>query len=62
MKPEETGKAYDSITDRWAEDRFIMNNGIRQHQLALKFANGKGAAAREGSFHYCLHKDTARKA
>lgn len=44
MKPEETGKAYDSITDRWAEDRFNMNNGIRQHQLALKFAKGKGAA------------------
>lgn len=44
MEPTEIGKAYDSITERWSEDRFNMKNGLAQHRRAIQFAKSKGAA------------------
>ncbi|GAB1261746.1 hypothetical protein [Aurantivibrio plasticivorans] len=44
MKPTDTGKAYDTITDRWASDRFDMHNGIDQHRRAIAFIDNRGYA------------------
>ena len=44
MTPEETGKAYDRIADRWHSERFNHRSGIAQHQRALAFVpEGKTA-------------------
>jgi len=37
MKPEDTGKAYDSITHLWTSPDFNRSNGIEQHKRALQF-------------------------
>jgi predicted TPR repeat methyltransferase len=34
------GAAYDSIADRWLDERFDQANGIRQHEQALRFLQG----------------------
>ena len=44
MEPLETGKAYDSIVERWSDDRFNMENGIDQHKRAISFVENKGLA------------------
>ncbi|GAB1255881.1 hypothetical protein NBRC116494_03830 [Aurantivibrio plasticivorans] len=44
MKPTDTGKAYDTITDRWTSDRFDMHNGIEQHRRAITFTDNRGYA------------------
>jgi trans-aconitate methyltransferase len=44
MEPIETGKAYDTITERWSKDRFNMNNGIDQHKRAISFVENRGLA------------------
>jgi len=44
MNPSKTGKNYDSISDRWSDDRFDMKNGIDQHKRALIFAESRGRA------------------
>ena len=44
MNPQDTGKAYDTITHLWAPQRFNNNNGIEQHKRALAFAHRKGRA------------------
>ena len=44
MKPEEIGKAYDQITERWAADTFNMSNGIAQHEKAMTFSQNRGKA------------------
>ncbi|MCG8617246.1 MAG: class I SAM-dependent methyltransferase [Desulfobacterales bacterium] len=44
MTPENTGKAYDRIADRWNNETFNRENGITQHLRALEFLkNGKSA-------------------
>jgi SAM-dependent methyltransferase len=37
MRPEDIGKAYDRITHLWTVDGFDRENGIAQHQRALRF-------------------------
>ncbi|AXT38617.1 class I SAM-dependent methyltransferase [Alteromonas sp. BL110] len=37
MTPEETGKAYDTITHRWTRPEFNQKNGIIAYQKALSF-------------------------
>ena len=37
MNPDEVGKSYDQIADRWNGDRFPRTNGIRQHERAIAF-------------------------
>ena len=37
MTPEETGKAYDTITHRWTRPEFNQKNGITAYQKALSF-------------------------
>lgn len=37
MNPLKTGKAYDTITERWTSSTFNRHNGIAQHKRALKF-------------------------
>lgn len=44
MNPVQTGKNYDTITERWSEERFNMQNGIAQHKRALTFAESRGKA------------------
>jgi len=44
MKPEDIGKAYNSITHLWTREKFNRNNGIEQHQRAIAFVNNKGSA------------------
>ena len=44
MQPEQTGLAYDQITQRWLRDGFDRSNGIAQHQRALAFAKNRGKA------------------
>jgi SAM-dependent methyltransferase len=44
MNPNETGKKYDTIVDRWSDDRFNMENGISQHQKAISFVKSRGKA------------------
>jgi predicted TPR repeat methyltransferase len=34
------GAAYDSIADRWLDERFDQANGIRLHEQALRFLQG----------------------
>lgn len=44
MRPDEIGKAYDQITERWAEGTFNYQNGIEAHKKALQFVkDGKQA-------------------
>ena len=44
MKPQDIGKAYDQITERWVGDRFNRSNGIVQHERAIAFVEGRGNA------------------
>lgn len=44
MTPNEIGKAYDQITSRWNRDDYNRENGIAQHQRAIKFVENRGAA------------------
>lgn len=44
MNPAQTGKNYDTITDRWSDDRFNMKNGIDQHKRAISFISSRGKA------------------
>ncbi|USD66886.1 class I SAM-dependent methyltransferase [Vibrio sp. SCSIO 43136] len=44
MKPEEIGRAYNSITHLWESDEFNLSNGIEQHKKALQFTSTKGKA------------------
>lgn len=44
MKPTDTGKAYDQITNLWTRDEFNSDNGIEQHKRAIAFAKNKGKA------------------
>jgi len=46
MHPEQTGKHYDTIVDRWDDDRFNMKNGIDQHLKALSFAPSSFATSK----------------
>lgn len=44
MKPVDIGQAYNKITHLWHDDNFNMNNGIAQHQHAIKFSKRRGNA------------------
>jgi len=45
MTPEQTGKAYDQITERWNDDVFPMDNGIEQLNRALQFLSDEDYGA-----------------
>jgi SAM-dependent methyltransferase len=44
MKPDDIGKAYDTITHLWQREEFNRNNGIEAHQRAIRFVENKGKA------------------
>lgn len=44
ITPEQIGKNYDTITERWADDCFNMNNGMEQHKIALSFVSSRTKA------------------
>ncbi|MGA0588891.1 class I SAM-dependent methyltransferase [Dyella sp. KRB-257] len=44
MEPQDVGKSYDLIADRWRSDRFSQDNGIFQHEKAIAFTKLRGAA------------------
>lgn len=44
MDPAQTAATYDKIAPHWATGNFNLQNGIRQHERALKFAPKTGAA------------------
>ncbi|MCF7790120.1 MAG: class I SAM-dependent methyltransferase [Prosthecobacter sp.] len=44
MQPEAIGRSYDEIAERWLEPH-LESNGMRQHELALRFAAPKGGRA-----------------
>ena len=37
MKPEEVGKSYDAIAERWNDDGFARENGMEAHRRAIAF-------------------------
>ncbi|EDY18726.1 Methyltransferase type 11 [Chthoniobacter flavus Ellin428] len=48
MHPAEIAQSYDAIAHRWLEPH-LESNGIRQHEHALHFRSGGGAALDVGS-------------
>lgn len=44
MNPQDTGKAYDTITHLWETEEFNRNNGIEAHKRAIGFVEHKGLA------------------
>lgn len=44
MEPQDVGKSYDLIADRWRSDRFTKDNGVIQHEKAIAFTKLRGAA------------------
>jgi len=44
VKPQDVGRSYDAIADRWASDDFSKENGILQHKRAIAFATGREKA------------------
>lgn len=44
MTPEQVAESYDQIADRWVGAGFNRANGIRQHELAVRFASKRGGA------------------
>ncbi len=44
MTPDEIGKSYDSIADRWLDEEFPVDNGIEQHRRAMAFVKHRGNA------------------
>ena len=45
MSPEETGRAYDRIAERWEAPDFDRTNGIAQHERALAFLPERAAGS-----------------
>ncbi len=43
MNPDEVGRSYDSIAERWRAPEYPLN-GIPQHERALKFMKSRGYA------------------
>ncbi|NQY32098.1 MAG: class I SAM-dependent methyltransferase [Coraliomargarita sp.] len=44
MTPQETAQSYDKIASHWNGDEFNRENGILQHQRALRFSKKKESA------------------
>ena len=44
MTPQETAQSYDNLASYWNSDKFNRENGISQHQRALKFSRKKESA------------------
>ena len=44
MTPQQIAAAYDRIAPHWDGPEFNSSNGIAQHERALQFVNGAGAA------------------
>lgn len=44
MKSEETAQGYDKLASHWDGPEFNRNNGIAQHERALRFLDKKGRA------------------
>lgn len=44
MDPQDTARSYDALAAHWAGDEFPADNGIAQHQRALRFSSGSGDA------------------
>lgn len=44
MEPEDVGRSYDTIAERWSDDRFPLENGMVQHRRALAFVERRGPA------------------
>ncbi|MCH8517997.1 MAG: class I SAM-dependent methyltransferase [Cyclobacteriaceae bacterium] len=44
MTPQETARSYNKLASHWNGERFNRENGIPQHQRALKFLKSRGRA------------------
>lgn len=44
LTPEQIGRSYDAIAERWASEEFPRDNGIAPHERAIGFVSGRGAA------------------
>lgn len=44
MKPQQVAESYDQIADVWNGDSFNRDNGIKQHERAIAFVEGKSKA------------------
>jgi len=44
MRPEEVGKSYDAIAERWNDDGFPRENGMEAHRRAIAFVKQRGPA------------------
>lgn len=44
MNQQETARSYDSLADHWNGDDFHRDNGIVQHQRAIRFSSKSGVA------------------
>lgn len=44
MNPIDIGRAYNTITHLWKDEKFDRNNGIEQHCRAIKFVKNRGRA------------------
>jgi len=44
MTPQETAQSYDNLASHWNGDKFNRENGISQHQRALRFSKNKESA------------------
>ena len=44
MNPQEIAKSYNALADHWNGDKFHRENGIPQHERAIRFSSKSGAA------------------
>jgi len=44
MNPQETAQSYDALADHWNGDNFHRENGIIQHEKAIRFSEKSGVA------------------
>jgi SAM-dependent methyltransferase len=44
MDPRQTAANYDNLASHWAREGFIRENGIAQHERAIRFSRGSGHA------------------
>lgn len=44
MTPDDTGRAYNTITHLWTSPKFNVNNGVDAHKRAIAFTKGEGFA------------------
>jgi len=44
MKPQEIANSYDKLASHWSGEKFNRENGMAQHQRALRFSKKRGSA------------------